>query len=128
METMTLKVKEGQIVDVEVGPGVQLDFDGIIAFSMSFMDSAVRDYVQNHPEHTEDLYDSIDYLFYKFMERCFPDTQPRDFDLSDAGLLYAQDCIIADAAKRGISYEDALKEYEDRAKEYVRKKAKVMAS
>ena len=61
------------------------------------------------------------------MERTFPDIQPREFDLSDAGLLYAQDKIIEDAAKKGITYDEALKKYEEKAKEYVRKKARLMA-
>jgi hypothetical protein len=50
------------------------------------------------------------------MERVFPDTQPRDFDLSDAGMLYAQDMIIDEAAKKGITYEEALQKYEEKAK------------
>lgn len=119
--------EEGLITECQSEGDVKLSFDGIIAFCMSFMESACKDYLKAHKNDAEDLYDSLDYLFYKFMERTFPDVQPRDFDLSDAGLLYAQDKIIEDAAKKGISYDEALKKYEAKAKEYVRKKARLMA-
>lgn len=119
--------EEGLITECKSEGDVKLSFDGVIAFCMSFMESACKDYLRAHPDDAEDLYDSIDYLFYKFMERTFPDTQPREFDLSDAGLLYAQDKIIDEAAKKGITYEEALKHYEAKAKEYVRKKARLMA-
>lgn len=120
--------EEGLITEcVPEGDDVRLSFDGVIAFCMSFMESSCKDYLKANPKDAEDLYDSIDYLFYKFMERTFPDIQPREFDLSDAGLLYAQDKIIDEAAKKGITFEESLQKYEDKAKEYVRKKARVMA-
>lgn len=119
--------EEGLITECKSEGDVKLSFDGVIAFCMSFMESSCKDYLKAYPDDAEDLYDSMDYLFYKFMERTFPDIQPRDFDLSDAGLLYAQDQIIKRADKKGITFEEALKEYEDKAKEYVSKKARVMA-
>ena len=128
---LELKVDDDGVITEVVPMGdVKLSFDGIIAFCMSFMESACKGYLQSHTESEtadEDLYDVMDYLFYKFMERTFPDVQPREFDLSDAGLLYAQDKIIEEAAKKGISYDEALEKYEKRAKEYVRSKAKMMA-
>lgn len=119
--------EEGLITECIPEGDVKLSFDGIIAFCMSFMESAAKDFLKAHPDEDEGLYDSIDYLFYKFMERTFPEIQPRDFDLSDAGLLYAQDKIIEEAAKKGITYDEALQNYEEKAKEYVRKKARIMA-
>lgn len=128
MDYLKLIVDEEGLITECISEGdVKLSFDGIIAFCMSFMESACKDYVRAHPDDAEDLYDSIDYLFYKFMERTFPDVQPREFDLSDAGLLYAQDKIIDEAAKKGMTYEEALKHYEAKAKEYVKKKARLMA-
>lgn len=125
---LTLNVnEEGLITEMVPDGDVKLSFDGVIAFCMSFMERSCKDYLDGTNTPAEDLYDVMDYLFYKFMERTFPDVQPREFELSDAGLLYAQDKIIEDAAKKGITYEEALKKYEDKAKEYVRKKANLMA-
>jgi hypothetical protein len=56
------------------------------------------------------------------MLRTFPDVQPREFDFSDAAMLYAQDKIIEEAHRKGLSFEEAMKKYESRAKEYVRQK------
>lgn len=119
--------EEGLITECKSEGDVKLSFDGIIAFCMSFMEGACKDYLGVHKDDAEDLYDSMDCLFYRFMERVFPEIQPRDFDLSDAGLLYAQDMIIEDAAKKGITYDEALRNYEDKAKEYVRQKARTTA-
>ena len=119
---------DGIIKGVDTEGTVKLSFDDVLSFCMSFMESACKDYVKHHKEaDATDLYDTVDYLFFKFMERVFPDIQPRDFDLSDAGLLYAQDQIIEEAVKNDMSYEEALKKYEDKAKEYVKEKARLMA-
>ena len=127
MSTLTLTEKDGYITEVIPEGDVKLSFDGAIAFCMSFMESACKDYLKNRPDDKEHLYDVLDTLFYKFMERAFPEVQPRDFELSDAGLLYAQDQIIEEALQKNISYEEALRNYEAKAKEYVKEKAKVMA-
>lgn len=127
MGILTLKETDGYITEVTPDSEVQLSFDGTIAFCMSFMESACKKYLSDHPDDAESLYDCLDALFFRFMERAFPDVQPRDFELSDAGLLYAQDKIIEDAAKKGITYEEALKAYENKAKEYVRQKANKLA-
>ena len=130
MNCLKLTVDDEGVITECVSEGdVGLSFDGIIAFCLAFMESACKDYLQAHEgkSEAEELYDGLDYLFYKFMERTFPEVQPREFDLSDAGILYAQDQIIKRAAKKGITFEEALKEYEDKAKAYVKEKARMMA-
>ena len=127
MDYLKLKVEGNDIVEVVPEGDVKLSFDGVIAFCMSFMERACSDYLKGHEDTAEELYDTMDYLFYKFMERTFPDIQPREFDLSDAGILYAQDMIIEEALKKDLSYEEALEQYENKAKEYVKKKARLMA-
>ncbi|MBP5596732.1 MAG: hypothetical protein J6Y02_15200 [Pseudobutyrivibrio sp.] len=127
MDYLKLKVEDNDIVEVVSEGDVKLSFDGVIAFCMSFMEHACTDYLRGHENDAEDLYDTIDYIFYKFMERTFPDIQPREFDLSDAGMLYAQDMIINEANKKGLTYEEALQKYENKAKEYVKQKARLMA-
>ena len=59
------------------------------------------------------------------MERVFPDVQPREFELSDAGLLYAQDMIISKAEKEGMTFEQALEKFESEAKAYVKQKGNI---
>ena len=66
-----------------------------------------------------DIYEALDALFCKFMERVFPDIQPRAFDFSDAAMLYAQDMIIERAHKEGKTFEEVMKDFEDEAKAYV---------
>lgn len=119
--------EEGLITEAIPEGDVKLSLDGIIAFCMSFMESSCRDMIKANPDMAEDLYDSMDYLFYKFMERTFPDIQPREFDLTDAAVLYAQDQIIKRAEKKGITYDEALKQYEDKAKAYVKKNARMLS-
>lgn len=70
-------------------------------------------------EDKERLYDDIDSLFGKFLQKVFPDINPREFDLTDAAIVKAQDEIINDAHARGITFDEALREYEDKAKEYI---------
>lgn len=118
---------EGMITEIIPEGDVKLSFDGVIAFCMSTMEAACKDYLEAYPDDGEDLYDSIDALFYRFMERSFPEIQPREFDLSDAGLLYAQDKIIHEAAEKGMTYEEALKHYEEEAKAYVMKNSGVLS-
>ena len=127
MSQIILKIEGGDITEMIPDGDVKLSFDNSIAFCMGFMENACRQYVQDHESEAEDLYDSLDSLFYMFMERVFPDIQPREFDLSDAAILYAQDMIIDEAEKKGLTFKEALKNYEDKAKEYVRKNSGVLS-
>jgi len=127
MSQIILKIEGGDIVEMIPDGDVKLSFDNSIAFCMGLMENACHQYLEAHKSEAEDLYDSLDSLFYMFMERVFPDIQPRDFDLTDAAVLYAQDMIIAEAEKNGLTYQEALKNYEDKAKEYVRKNSGVLS-
>ena len=61
--------------------------------------------------------------------RCFPeDFSESEFELSDAAMLYAEDMIIQMAEKKGMTFEEALKEYEDKAKAYVAERSGVLNS
>lgn len=129
MSEIKLQINEdGYVENCTFSEDVTMTFDGAVSFCLAFLESSVKQYLKDKPEDAEGLYDTIDALFFKFMERAFPDIQPRDFDLSDAGLLYAQDQIIKRAAKKGITYEEALAEYEKKAKKYVNERAKIMIS
>lgn len=127
MANITLRLDDGNVVEIIPDKDAKLSLDGTIAFAMSLMETAVKDF-GSKPEnvaHLTDLYDAIDAVFYRFMERSFPGIQPRAFDLSDAAVLYAQDMIIEKADKEGIDFNAALKAFEEEAKSYVRQKGKV---
>lgn len=101
-------------------------YDELIAGCMGIMEYATEQYTKKlSQQDREDLYDALDAIFYRFMEKAFPDVQPRDFDFSDAALLFAQDMIINKAKQEGKSFEEIMKELEAEAKAYVQKKGKL---
>ena len=93
--------------------------DDLIALFLALLEHTVKHLLDKGAD-AEEMYDTMDFMFWKFMEKCFPDIQPREFDLSDAALLFAQDQIIDKAAKEGKTFEAAMKEYEDEAKAYIK--------
>lgn len=75
-------------------------------------------------EAIEDLCFSLEDVFEHILyDEVFPQLKSlrSEFELSDAAVLKAQDEIISEAAERGISYKEALDEYNEKAEEYVRK-------
>lgn len=61
--------------------------------------------------------------------RCFPeDLSEPAFELSDAAILYGEDQIIKRAEKKGITFEEALAQYEEKAKKYVAERSGVLNS
>ena len=64
----------------------------------------------------------LEELFGRCFYKIFPEYAPNEdeeFNLVDAAIIKAQDDIIKEAHKKGITFEEALKEYNERAKEYV---------
>lgn len=57
--------------------------------------------------------------------RCFYNIFPEylndkdAFDLCDAAIIKAQDDIIKEAEKKGVTFQEALKQYNEKAQEYV---------
>lgn len=92
--------------------------DTLVSILLCTLESVVSQTIKKGGD-PERLYDLMDTLFYHFMERVFPDIQPRDFDFSDAALLYAQDLIIDKAEKEGKTFEEAMKDFEAEARAYV---------
>ncbi len=99
----------------------KISYDDLINTLLIVMENSTLQIIHasETKEDVEHLYDVLDTLFYNFMTRTFPDVQPRDFDFSDAAILYAQDKIIEEAEKEGISFEEAMNRYEERAKALV---------
>ena len=64
----------------------------------------------------------IEELFGRCFYKIFPEFAPKEgeeFNLIDAAIIKAQDDIINEAHKKGISFEEALQQYNDKAREYV---------
>lgn len=64
----------------------------------------------------------LEALFGRLFYRVFPEYAPKEgeeFNLTDAAIIKAQDDIITEAEKRGITFQEALAEYNEKAKEYV---------
>lgn len=103
----------------------KVTYDDLVSIFLLLLESITKQFVSETKigkEGKEYLYDMLDTLFYTFMKRTFPDVQPRDFDLTDAALIFAQDQIIEQADKDGISFQQAVKKYETKARKYVKQK------
>ncbi len=64
-------------------------------------------------------YEHLVLVFDAFLQKLFPNMNQTGFDFTDAALIYAQDQIIKEAEQKGISFEDAIKNYEKKAQEYI---------
>ena len=119
MNKITLEINDSNAVKLSVDGKASVD--ELIAVLMSGLEAVIKTFLKEVDDHDTlvDLYDSMDALFFRFMEKVFPDVQPRQFDFSDAAMLYAQDCIISEASKEVISFEEAMQKYEDKARAYV---------
>lgn len=102
-------------------------YNNLLAINLSFMEALTKQFMEEvlkeEPECSfEGLYDDLNTLFDQFLRRTFPDVKPLAFDLSDAAILYAQDKIIETAEKKGITYEEAMRKFEMKAKEHIRQR------
>ena len=82
---------------------------------------ALEDFEFNE-ENREALYMSLDSAFQAFLLDLFPEfniSEEDKFSLSDAALIKAQDDIINEAYKEGITFKEALEKYEKEAEEYI---------
>ncbi len=82
----------------------------------------VKEDIGDDPEQLDQMYDYLAGVCDQLLTRTFPDIQPAGFGLSDAAVLYAEDQIIKRAAKKRITFEEALAEYEQKARDYVAKR------
>lgn len=103
----------------------KVTYDDLVSIFLLLLESITTQFISETEvgqEGKEYLYDMLDTLFYTFMQRTFPTVQPREFDLTDAALIFAQDQIIELADKEGISFQQAVKKYETKARKYVKQK------
>ena len=113
-------------VNIEDADG-QATFENVMAIIFCVVENIIKNTVDANPDDYNEIWDYVSGACDQLCLRCFPESEG-SFDLSDAAILYAEDQIIKRAEKKGISYEEALAQYEKRAQEYVAKKSGVLNS
>lgn len=122
MEIKIIKIGEDVSVDCFSGAPEQEQFgySDVVGMLMAALDGTTRTILEKCNAKERDLlYDQLDTIFGNFLTRLFPEIDPEEFTLIDAAIVKAQDEIINDAYERGLSLEDALKEYHDKAVDYI---------
>lgn len=120
MNQINITLTDDERIAVDFGKDSGTCLHDLIAIFFAVLENSTKQVIDDADQDTKEyLYDLYDGIFYTFMEKVFPDIQPRDFDLSDAAILYAQDQIIKRAEKKGMTFDEALEWYENKAKEHI---------
>ena len=118
---------EGKITSLEITDG-KCPLDTFIAVLFSAMDGATREVLKDASQEVHDYtYEHFNAIFDLFLRNVFPEPPEGYFELSDAALLYAQDKLIADMEKKGITFKEALDNYEKKARNYLKYKREGLA-
>ncbi len=118
---------ENRLIDYEVEGTGGVSLDSLISGFFCVLDGITKGFLESHPDALEELYEHYNGVFDLFLRNVFPEPPEGYFELSDAALLMAQDQIIEEADKKGISFKEALDKYENRAKEHLRQKKEGLA-
>lgn len=122
MKIIIKATDEGKVTSFDIKDG-KCQLDNLMAIFFQILDAATRKVLVAAPDEVKEYtYDHINALFELFLRNVFPEAPEGYFELSDAALLYAQDKIVEEAYKKGITFKEALEKFESRAKEYVRQK------
>ena len=114
-----IETKDDALSNVKIEDG-SCNLDDMVAIFFSVITAAVKTALskEDAPEDLYNyLYEHFSAVFDLFFRKVFPDMPKGYFELSDAALLYAQDQIINDAEKNGKTFEEALADFEKKAKE-----------
>lgn len=125
---LTIKVtEEGRVTDFKVQDG-KCSLDELIAIFFSILEGASHQVLNDAPNDVKEyIYEHFNAVFDLFLRNVFPEPPEGFFDISDAALMYAQDSLIEDIEKKGMTFEEALKGYEKRAKEYLNNRREGLA-
>lgn len=104
-------LKDPMTID-EIGAMLLGAYDGAVS-------AVLKQIKDSDIETRRSLYEHIVMMFDAFLERLFPEINSLGFDFSDAALIYAQDQIVNEAYDKGISFDEALENYEKKAQEYI---------
>lgn len=118
---------EGKITSLEITDG-KCPLDTFIAVLFSAMDGATREVLKDASQEVHDFtYEHFNAVFDLFLRNVFPEPPEGYFELSDAALLYAQDKLIAEMEKKGVTFKEALDSYEKKAQDYLKHKREGLA-
>lgn len=127
MKIIIEATEEGKISSVGIQDG-KCPLDTFIAVLFSAMDGATREMLKDASQEVQDYtYEHFNAIFDLFLRNVFPEPPEGYFELSDAALLYAQDKLIADMEKKGITFKEALDNYEKKAQNYLKHKREGLA-
>ena len=123
---INIEADEGQVLSFKLDGECSLD--EMIAIFFSILDNLTRHCLEKASEEAKNyMYEHFNGVFDLFLRKVFPEPPKGYFELSDAALLYAQDKIIDEAEKKGMTFQEALDKYENRAKEYIRQQKEGLA-
>ena len=132
---LIIEAKDNSISDIRIedfgSDDEKMALDDVFAILFCVMENVAIQAAEDN-QGTDVFYDYLatvlNVMYGRLLYKVLPDHGESEFDLSDAAILYGQDQIIKRAEKKGITFEEALEEYEKKAEAYVRKRAKVFAS
>ncbi len=116
------RVKNIAIEEVDEG---QATYENLTAILFCIIENYTKQVLEAAPDDLDAIWDYIAGACDNLCIRCFPAPE-RGFELSDAAILYAEDQIIKRAEKKGITFEEALAQYEKKAQKYVAEKSGVL--
>lgn len=120
-ENGEVKTKFEATVDDE-----RVGYDDILATLFCVMEASSEEVLKGLKTQDREMVAlRLEELFSRCFYKIFPEMAPQegeDFDLCDAAIIKAQDDIITEAEAKGITFREALAQYNDRAREYVNAK------
>lgn len=129
---ITITTNDEAITDIKIddnGTG-KATFENVSAVLFCLLENFTKqviDSIKDDESEMDSLFSFIAGACDNLCDRCFPDMMnEEEFGLSEAAILYAEDQIIKRAEKKGITFEEALAQYEKKAKKYVREHSGVM--
>lgn len=128
MEVKITRIDDSVQVECNAGAVEQepMGYSEIVSLLFAALDGATSTLIKGCDEKQKGmLYDQLDTLFDNFLRKVFPEFDTDEFDLIDAAIIKAQDEIINNAFEKGISLEEALEQYQQKALEYVKERRKL---
>lgn len=124
IEADSEKITNIAFEEVEDG---QNTYENLTAILFCVIENYTRQTLESYPDELDDIWDYIAGACDALCIKLFPAPE-KGFDLSDAAIIYAEDQIIKRAEKKGITFEEALAQFEKKAEKYVAERSEVLKS
>lgn len=112
-------------IAIEEAEEGQATYENLTAILFCIIENYTKQVLEAAPDDHDAIWDYVAGACDNLCIRLFPAPE-NGFELSDAAIIYAEDQIIKRAEKKGISFEEALAQYEKKAQEYVAKRSGVL--